>query len=376
MALEVTYPGVYVSESSEGDLSIAEGDAVVPLILQKYVWHYPNGPDIICLNNLQDLYDLTKGSGDAPPPGHDWDHMYYRSIYAWFALGGGKCYTCCEGFIDKAVQQYDDINLIVEGGKYNGDLDKSSIVTAVEKLVGSGRPIFALLDGPKSKITSSDSSTEIIKCPPTSHAAIFYPWCLAGCFKNVVSASQEPLAPSIVAAIAIAKTDSTRGVWKAPCNVPVSNVTPYYPVSDDLQGKFNQGMALNMIRAFPDTGTILWGARTLEDSDNWRYIPVRRLFNMVEKDIKSSLNKLVFEPNSQPTWQRAKSAVDNYLHRLWQKGALVGNKAEEAYFVQIGKNVTMTQDDITQGKMIMKIGLAAVRPAEFIILQFSQDISQ
>jgi phage tail sheath protein FI len=84
----------------------------------------------------------------------------------------------------------------------------------------------------------------------------------------------------------------------------------------------------------------------------------------------------VFEPNSQPTWQRVRAAIDSYLHNLWQQGALAGNTPTDAWFVQVGKGLTMTEDEINQGKMIIKIGLAAVRPAEFIILQFSQDIVQ
>jgi len=182
--------------------------------------------------------------------------------------------------------------------------------------------------------------------------------------------------PSAIAAAAIAQTDRERGVWKAPANQTVNGITPMFAVSDDFQGQYNNDKALNMIRTFPSLGTVVWGARTLEDNDNWRYIPVRRLFNAVERDIQKNLNKLVFEPNSQPTWQRVRAAIDSYLHNLWQQGALAGNTPTDAWFVQVGKGLTMTEDEINQGKMIIKIGLAAVRPAEFIILQFSQDIVQ
>lgn len=275
----------------------------------------------------------------------------------------------------------DEINLIVSAGycsnpNYNyGVGTQAELITIANNLADSGRPIFNLLDGPRAEITLSDTQDHIMNnagFSPTPHAAAFYPWCQTPFLKDI-----QPivggLAPSVVAALSIAKTDRTRGVWKAPCNVPVSGITPGYSVTDTIQGMFNQGMALNMIRTFPETGTVLWGARTLEDSDNWRYIPVRRLFDMVENNIKTALGKLVFEPNSQPTWQRAKAAVDNYIDSLWQQGALMGNKP---WFIEIGKDVTMTDDDINQGKMIMKIGLAAVRPAEFIILQFTQDLGQ
>ncbi|WP_311316596.1 MULTISPECIES: phage tail sheath C-terminal domain-containing protein [unclassified Enterobacter] len=234
----------------------------------------------------------------------------------------------------------------------------------------TGKQLFVLLDGPGTKIAADvDPSATMSKYPASPYAAAFYPWAMSDW-------ATIPVAPSVVAVVAIALTDRTRGVWKAPANVVINGITPQYPVTDDLQGQFNQGKALNMIRTFPNVGTVVWGARTLDDSDNWRYIPVRRLFNMVERDIQKALNKLIFEPNSQPTWQRVKAAVNNYLHALWKQGALVGNKEEEAWFVEIGKGITMTEDDINQGKMIIKIGLAAVRPAEFIILQLSQDIAQ
>ncbi len=133
---------------------------------------------------------------------------------------------------------------------------------------------------------------------------------------------------------------------------------------------------INAIRHFTGKGTLIWGARTLDQTDNWRYIPVRRLFNTAERDIKRAMRFAVFEPNSQPTWKRVQTAIDNYLYQLWQQGALAGNKPQEAYFVQIGKDITMSEDDIQQGKMIVKVGMAAVRPAEFIILQFSQYVAQ
>lgn len=372
MALDVTYPGVYVSEQETNTISIQNDKTIVPLFIHR---GYSKPADsqgnaekgILCFNSLQELDDRY---------GVNRAFAYYWALYSWFKLGGGKCYLALINDIEKAVQQYDEINLIVAAGyagipDFNIDdmISQAKFISATTNLAASGKPVFALLDGPRKKITSPDSPKDIMKdFSPTPHAAVFYPWCQFDFVRQ--------LAPSVVAALAIAKTDSTRGVWKAPCNVPVSGITPNYRVTDNLQGQFNQGMALNMIRTFPETGTVLWGARTLDDSDNWCYIPVRRLFDMVENNIKSALNKLVFEPNNQPTWQRAKAAVDNYLHRLWQQGALMGNKPEEAWFIEIGKDITMTDDDINLGKMIMKIGLAAVRPAEFIILQFSQDISQ
>lgn len=182
--------------------------------------------------------------------------------------------------------------------------------------------------------------------------------------------------PSSLMAGVYAKTDRERGVWKAPANVVLNGVSEVnIRVTDEQQSDLNP-KGINVIRHFSDRGLVVWGSRTQLDDDDWRYIPVRRLFNAAEQDIKKALQPMVFEPNSQPTWKRVQTAINNYLYGLWQQGALAGDKEEEAYFVRIGKDITMTQDDINQGKMIIQVGMAAVRPAEFIILQFTQDMSQ
>ena len=132
---------------------------------------------------------------------------------------------------------------------------------------------------------------------------------------------------------------------------------------------------MNVIRAFHGTGPLIWGARTLQsDTPAWRYVPVRRLFNAAERDIKTAMSMALFEPNSAPTWERVRGAVESYVHDLWLKGALLGDTPAQAYFVHIGLGTTMTQNDIDNGRMIVKVGLAAVRPAEFIILQLTQDV--
>lgn len=184
------------------------------------------------------------------------------------------------------------------------------------------------------------------------------------------------LPPSALMAGVYGKTDGERGVWKAPANVVLNGVSDVsVRVTNEQQAELNP-KGINVIRHFSDRGLVVWGSRTQQDDDDWRYIPVRRLFDAAERDIKKALQPMVFEPNSQPTWKRVQAAIDNYLHRLWQQGALAGNKAEEAYFVRVGKGITMTQDEINQGKMIVQVGMAAVRPAEFIILKFTQDMSQ
>lgn len=356
MTINTSYPGIYLSEEASLNFSVTSSATAVPAFSLRYIsgMHHPEG-DINAFYSWPEF--LASLSGD------DSGWTYYESVRLWFMCGGGKCYLVHKSDIEEAVRKYDDITMVVASGTEN------DIVDQFNKLISSGYRIFGLFDGPDKKIDGGTVPDDILNnYPATPYGAIYYPWCQSAEGKNIP--------PSAVAAAAIALTDSTRGPWKAPANMVINGITPNYPVTDDLQGRFNQGKALNMIRTFPDVGTVVWGARTLEDSDNWRYIPVRRLFSMVERDIQKALNKLVFEPNSQPTWQRVKTAVDNYLYRLWQQGGLLGNKADEAYFIRIGKGITMTTDDINQGKMIVQVGMAAARPAEFIILQFTQNIAQ
>lgn len=355
MNLTTSYPGVYLSEDAVSSFSVNTASTAVPIFVYDSSKVITKSNDIQIFRNWAEFIAVYDDKSQ--------QQAFYTSLKVWFMHGGGKCYLVDENKIADTVAQYDDITLLVAAGT------DTATYAAFNTVVNKGYRIFGLFDGPQEKIASNATPDTIMtKYPVSAYGAVFYPWC------NLSSGEKVP--PSAIAAASIAQTDRTRGVWKAPANQVVNGVIPVFSVSDDLQGQFNQGKALNMIRTFSGQGTVVWGARTLEDSDNWRYIPVRRLFNTVERDIQKALNKLIFEPNSQPTWQRVKAAVDSYLHDLWQQGALAGNTPDEAWFVQVGKDLTMTQEDINQGKMIIKIGLAAVRPAEFIILQFSQDIAQ
>ena len=185
------------------------------------------------------------------------------------------------------------------------------------------------------------------------------------------------LPPSPAMAGVYARVDSSRGVWKAPANVSVNNVIgPVVNLNDDQQGGFNidstAGKSINVIRSFSGRGTIVWGGRTLDGNSNeWRYINVRRFFNMVEESVQKSTIWAVFEPNTKNTWVLVQSMIENYLVNKWKEGALAGAKPEDAFYVKVGLGVTMTADDILNGIMNVEIGMAVARPAEFIILKFS-----
>jgi uncharacterized protein len=179
-----------------------------------------------------------------------------------------------------------------------------------------------------------------------------------------------------------ARVDRDRGVWKAPANVGVRSVVgPVLKITHEEQESLNvdvsSGKSINAIRVFTGKGTLVWGARTLAGNDNeWRYVSVRRLYIYIEESVKKATEFVVFEPNNANTWLRAKTMIENFLSTLWRDGALAGAKTDDAYYVKVGLGETMTSLDILEGRMNIEIGLAAVRPAEFIILKFSHKLQE
>ncbi|MEM7015462.1 MAG: phage tail sheath C-terminal domain-containing protein, partial [Verrucomicrobiota bacterium] len=197
-----------------------------------------------------------------------------------------------------------------------------------------------------------------------------------------LAAEKVTLPPSAAMAGIYAAVDRDRGVWKAPANVSVSSTIGLTDkITDQQQENLNvdpnHGKSINAIRAFGGRGIVVWGARTLDgNSNDWRYISVRRLFIMMEESIQKSISWAVFEPNVSATWLKVKASIESFMFGLWQQGALAGSTAAEAYFVSIGLGKTMTEDDVLNGRMIVQIGAAPSRPAEFIVLQFTQMVQQ
>jgi uncharacterized protein len=190
------------------------------------------------------------------------------------------------------------------------------------------------------------------------------------------------LPPSAAMAGIYSLVDSSRGVWKAPANVAVSMVNaPAVNISAAEQEQMNvdaiTGKSINAIRPFPGIGTLVWGARTLDgNSQDWRYINVRRTMIMIEQSLKLACRAYVFEPNDAGTWTTIKSMINNFLNNLWKQGALAGAVPEQAFDVQVGLGATMTPTDILDGLLKITVKLAIVRPAEFIVITFQQQQQQ
>ena len=200
--------------------------------------------------------------------------------------------------------------------------------------------------------------------------------------QNLLTQVSLTMPPSPAVAGIYSRTDATRGVWKAPANVGVAAITgPAVKIDDSTQGQMNvdptAGKSVNAIRTLTGRGTLVWGARTLDGNDNeWRYINVRRFFNFVEESVKKATGRFVFEPNDANTWISVRAMVENFLILQWRAGALQGAKPEEAFFVRVGLGQTMTADDILNGRLIVEVGMAVVRPAEFIVFRFMHKLPE
>ena len=200
--------------------------------------------------------------------------------------------------------------------------------------------------------------------------------------KNALNRERVTLPPSAAVAGAYASVDRDRGVWKAPANVSLAGVIgPVGRMTDTDQEGLNvdptAGKSINAIREFTGRGTLIWGSRTLAGNDNeWRYVPVRRLFITIEESTKKASAFAVFEPNDATTWLKVKGMIESYLYGLWERGALAGSKPDQAYYVNVGLGRTMTAQDVLEGRLIVEIGIAAVRPAEFVVLRFMHRLQQ
>lgn len=189
------------------------------------------------------------------------------------------------------------------------------------------------------------------------------------------------LPPSAFMVGVYALVDASRGVWKAPANVSLGSVLkPSAAITNEEQETMNvdalSGKSVNAIRAFIGQGTLVWGARTLAGNDNeWRYISVRRFHNMIHESVRKALAAFVFEPNDANTWAKVRAMIENFLTDQWRHGALAGATPNESYFVKVGLGQTMSSQDLLDGRLIVEIGMAVMRPAEFIVLRITQKMS-
>jgi hypothetical protein len=202
----------------------------------------------------------------------------------------------------------------------------------------------------------------------TKYAALYYPWVEV---RDPSVRRNVYVAPSGHMAGIYARVDVERGVHKAPANELIRGITKIAQDVTKREQDLLNPRGINALRFFPGRGNRVWGARTVSSDASWRYINVRRLFIFVEESIDEGTQWVVFEPNDEPLWARVRQTITNFLTTVWRSGALEGKKPDEAFFVKCDRT-TMTQDDIDNGRLICIIGIAPVKPAEFVIFRIQQ----
>ncbi len=232
---------------------------------------------------------------------------------------------------------------------------------------------MVILDSPPDRVKPQDISRWLSEefNRRSQFGAIYYPWVAVANPRN----AGRPIAIPPCGHIAglWSRIDETRGVYKAPANeVPRGVVGLSYDCNFREQELLNP-LGINCIRSFPNRGIRVWGARTLVEPENveWRYINVRRLISYIEKSIELGTQWVVFEPNDEDLWQRVKRTISNFLDRLWREGALTGGSPDQAYYVKCDEEIN-TPETILLGRLYVEVGVAPVRPAEFVIFRMSQ----
>ena len=283
-----------------------------------------------------------------------------------------------------ALEKADLFNLLCIPS-YSFDKDVETGLVGAAAAYCEARRAFLLVDPPggwttkdKAKTEFTDATTDHIGTR-SNHASIFFPRLRQ---PNPLRDNQvEDFVPCGAVAGIFARTDGTRGVWKAPAGLEATFVgVPQLSVSltDDENGELNQ-LGVNCLRAFPVIGRVVWGARTLEGADRlaseWKYIPVRRTALFIEESLYRGTQWVVFEPNDEPLWAQIRLNVGAFMQNLFRQGAFQGKTPREAYFVKCDKETT-TQNDINLGIVNILVGFAPLKPAEFVVIKIQQMAGQ
>ncbi|GGR38853.1 phage tail sheath family protein [Streptomyces netropsis] len=228
---------------------------------------------------------------------------------------------------------------------------------------------FAVFDGPPD--ATLEEIRDFREPLSTDRAALYYPWLRV---PDPTAAGATAAPPSGHLMGVYARTDVERGVHKAPANTVVRGIVPVEGLAADVTRREQDTLnpvGINVLRAFPNLGRRVWGARTLSSDTRWRYVNVRRLFLFIEESLDEGLQWVVFEPNAEPLWDSVRQSVGSFLTSVWNTGALAGTTPEEAFYV-ICDRTTMTEDDLAQGRLVCQVGIAPVFPAEFVIVRIQQ----
>jgi phage tail sheath protein FI len=275
----------------------------------------------------------------------------------------------------EALGEIDDIAIVAlpDGGTY---ADSETCAQAADRLISHAETLryrIAVVDAPQ-----GSSMTEIRSFRgrfDTKYAAIYHPWI------EIFDPTERPaqgapplrllLPPSGFVTGIYARSDIERGVHKAPANEVVRGLTRFEANINKARQDVLNPEGVNGMRFFEGRGNRVWGARTMSSDPEWKYVNVRRLFIYIEHSIDKGTQWAVFEPNGPKLWANVRQTIEDFLLVLWRDGALLGDKPEQAYFVRCDRT-TMTQNDLDNGRLICLIGIAPVKPAEFVIFRIGQ----
>jgi phage tail sheath protein FI len=266
-------------------------------------------------------------------------------------------------------------DLITAATKDDGSVDLNlwkSVQTALISHCEQNGNRMALLDAPPGmtpqQVRDWRSETAMYD---SAFAALYYPWIKVDNPIGMNGNSEVFVPPSGHIAGVWARTDESRGVWKAPANDTIRGVLDVERAVTQNEQSLLNPIGINCIRPFGTRGIRIWGARTLASDSDWRYINVRRLFNMVEATIHDGTQWAVFEPNDMALWEGVKRTLTAFLRGLWSAGALFGATADEAFYVKCDAE-TNPPESIDEGKLVVEVGIAPVKPAEFVVFRISQ----
>jgi phage tail sheath protein FI len=384
MATSYLSPGVYVEEVDRGTKPLEMVGTSTAAFLGEATTGPVNEP-VLCSNWSQ----FTKHFGDFQN-----SEYLAHAVYGFFNNGGSRAYVLNVGNWDevskgegkegkakpaskaalyigsdngpgtrtglKALEDIDDINIVAAPGQTDPVI-QDAVLSHCENM----RYRFALLDSPE--VIEKGGVDKLPKPRDSKYGGYYFPWVeVYDPFKGNIF---QP--PSGYMAGVYARTDAERGVHKAPANEIVRGAIGLkYTITRGEQDLLNP-KGINCIRSFPNRGIRVWGARTNSSDASWRYVNVRRLFNMVEQSIELGTQWVVFEPNDQRLWKRVTRDISAFLLRLWRQGALFGKTPEEAFFVKCDEE-TNPPEVIDAGQMICEIGMCPVKPAEFVVFRIGQ----
>ena len=398
MPTSYTIPGVYVEEISSGSRPIAAVGTSTAAFLG-YISGFAPSQEAIPINNptefrtkiVQQSDFRTRDDGTLPP---GTTPAIFNAVFGYFINGGQRCYvvgldqnnTLTGGAAGRAgldlLEVVDDVAMVAapgltDPGSYDALLthcekmkDRIAVLDAPADVKDVNSLTVAATVAPKGKAADGGGAPPGLRPRQSANGfgAVYYPWILT---RDVITNATVDTPPSGHMMGVYARVNGTRGVFKAPANEPVMGAIGLTtPVAPQDQGVLNPA-GVNCIRSMTE-GIMVWGARTVApEASEWRYVPVRRLFSMIEKSIERGTRWVVFEPNDETLWKAIRRDSSAFLTLLWRQGALRGATADQAFFVKCDAE-TNPPEVIDAGQVVIVIGIAPVKPAEFVIFRIGQ----